>query len=131
MAEVTATYRLLEESASHTKDKKKKFAFSQSAFDIANYFAKKYCNKMEYQKFLENRYLALYLLGVRYDLRESSVYLKKLQKQQSLSLTTRFKIIIYHNLKFAYLMSWIKSCETIKSIWFAMKFFRETIYRVR
>jgi len=129
MAEVTATYRLLEESASHTKDKKKKFAFSQSAFDIANYFAKKYCNKMEYQKFLENRYLALYLLGVRYDIRESSDYLKKLQKQQSLSLIARFKIIMFHNFKIAYLMSWIKSRETIRSVWLSLKYLREAISR--
>ena len=49
---VTGVYRCLEESASHTKDLKKKEAFRKSSEDIRKYFAEKYGEKHLFHKYI-------------------------------------------------------------------------------
>ena len=58
---VTAVYRILDESASHTRDVQKRLVFAQSTYDIRYYFLKRYSaskNKIDeyYLKYMKTRY---------------------------------------------------------------------------
>jgi hypothetical protein len=62
LKDVTSTYRVLPQSASHSADPMKEFQFSKSAYEIASYFIDTYgCSEItkaktdvEYHKFLMN-----------------------------------------------------------------------------
>lgn len=101
LPEITATHRVLAQSASQSLDKR--FQFNLSSFDISDYFATTYCNDVEYVKFLENRYLFLYLSCVKHNMQNKNEYIKRLRELKALSWKTRLIMIIFHNLKFSYL----------------------------
>lgn len=73
--ETTATYRLLEESISRTRDPKKKHAFHKSIYGIKFYFWEKYSRDKEIKAKLDKDY-HLMLLGDAFNMRD-----RKLAKQ--------------------------------------------------
>lgn len=99
--EITATYRVLTESASNSSDGNKRFQFNLSSFNVADYYAKSYCNDEEYEGFLEHRYLLLYLSGVIKNITKKNEYIRRLRGLKRLRWKTKFIILIFHDLKFA------------------------------
>lgn len=70
--EPTATYRLMEESASRTKDIKKMHEFHKSVFDIRFYYWEKYSKKNEIKEKLERDYHIM-LLGDAYRMKDKQL----------------------------------------------------------
>lgn len=75
--DVTGVYRVLESSASHSKDVHKVIGFAKSGFDIRCFFAKKFCgNSSHVYKYITEQYiLSLYWIVERY--KGKIVYVKK------------------------------------------------------
>lgn len=67
--DVTGVYRVLESSASHSKDVRKVIEFAKSGFDIRCFFAKKFCeNSFHVYKYITEQYiLSLYWIVERYN----------------------------------------------------------------
>ena len=99
LPEITGVYRLLTESASHSSDPNKKYEFRLNAFHIADYYAKRYCCNDEYEKFLEYRYLLLYLFCVEHNIPKNYVYIRRLRRLKKLSRKTILIIAVLYNLK--------------------------------
>jgi glycosyltransferase involved in cell wall biosynthesis len=68
----TATYRLLKESASKTKDIKKHHEFLKSVYDIKFYYWEKYCKKIEIKEKLDMLY-HLMLLNNAYEMYDNKL----------------------------------------------------------
>lgn len=58
----SAVYRVLSESASHSKDNNKKILVYLSAFDIADYFSKEYFDRREYLNYVNSKLTYLFLV---------------------------------------------------------------------
>ena len=98
--EVFATYRLLNESASRTKDWKKKMYYHQSLFQIKLHYIKKYtCDNSIKSKLEEIYYRGLlkiaYNLGDAKSIDESVTFLKK--NKHSITLKDKFLILSSKN----------------------------------
>ena len=98
--EVFATYRLLNESASRTKDWKKKMSYHQSLFQIKLHYIKKYtCDNSIKSKIEEIYYRGLlkiaYNLGDAKSIDESVTFLKK--NKHSLTLKDKILILSFKN----------------------------------
>lgn len=115
--EITATYRVLEESASHSKDKRKQLKFHSSVVETASYFAKKYLNKEEYVKFLEVRYFILYKFSMLNDLKNADYFSLKLKNLERLSFKTRIIIFILEDLKLRSLYKFIRRKRPTLFFW--------------
>lgn len=91
--ETTATYRLVEESASRTRDRKKKHAFHKSIYEIKFYFWGKYSKDQKIKKKLDLEF-NLMLLGDAYKMGDIILAKKAITffKQNKLGLPTKQKI---------------------------------------
>lgn len=82
--EVTAFYRVLPESASHSKDGNKRVMFNISSFEIASYFGKQYLSENEYHRLLNKRLFFLVLSCLKqesYHLKDIVLKIKELKKK--------------------------------------------------
>ncbi|HHX69732.1 MAG TPA: glycosyltransferase [Gallicola sp.] len=82
--EVTAFYRVLPESASHSKDGNKRVMFNISSFEIASYFGKQYLSENEYHRLLNKRLFFLVLSCLKqksYHLKDIVIKIKELKKK--------------------------------------------------
>lgn len=102
MPDITATYRLLTESASHSSNVNKKYKFKLNSFNVSDYYVKRYCTDDAYEVFLEYRYFFLYLFCLRYNIPDKNEYIKLLKKQKKINCSTKLKITIFYDLKFEY-----------------------------
>lgn len=105
LPEVTGVYRLLNESASHTLCKNKIFQINFNRFEIANYYAAKYCDHEYYNEFLEYKNFYLFLYCIKHNLSEKSVYINNLKGLKNLSLKTKTLMFIFYHMKFEFLVS--------------------------
>lgn len=103
MSDITGMYRVSPDSGSHSSDPRKRYYFNLSSFEIAEYFAREYCNPSDYASFLENRYVFLYLSCVKKNLPEQVEHLARLRKLQPRSWRTTALIWLFGYLKLAYL----------------------------
>jgi glycosyltransferase involved in cell wall biosynthesis len=102
MNDITATYRLLTESASHSSNINKKYKFRLSSFNVADYYAKRYFTNDEYEIFLEHSYLFLYLFCLKHNISDKNEYIKILKKLKKIKFSSKFIITFFNDLKFEY-----------------------------
>lgn len=102
MADITATYRLLAESASHSSSVNKIYKFKLCTFKISDFYAKRYCTDDVYEVFLEHRYFFLYLFCLKHNIHDKNEYIKLLKELKKISYRTKFLITIFYDLKFEY-----------------------------
>jgi len=96
MADITGTYRVAANGASHTLNRGRRYQFNVSAFNVADYFARKHCTESEYERFLEKRYLWLYLVAVRGNIPSGWEYAKRLQRLKHLGWKARLAVLLFH-----------------------------------
>lgn len=99
LPEVTGVYRLLEESASHTQNKNKRYQYNLNSFDIADYFALKYADHQSNVDLIEFKNLYLYLYCIKNKIDAKYEHISKLKELKHLSLKTRIVIFILYHLK--------------------------------
>lgn len=102
LPEITSTYRLLTMSGSNSSDTNRKYEFHLSSFDIADYYAKRYCTDEEYEVFLGKRYLFLYLFCLKHNMPDKNEYIKLLKELKKINCSTKLIITIFYDLKFEY-----------------------------
>lgn len=102
MSDITGMYRVSPDSASHSSDERRRFYFNLSSFEIAEYFALKYCDANDYAVFIERRYLFLYMSCVKKHLPEQKEYLERLRELPTKSLRTTILMWLLGTLKLAY-----------------------------
>lgn len=85
---VTAVYRVLPESASHSRDGNKRVLFNISSFSVANFFAKDFfLETVEYDRFLNKRFSVLLLSCIKH----KSHHIKKVKEMIGASKSISFK----------------------------------------
>ena len=103
--ETTATYRLLEESASRTKDQKKLLRFRLSVFDIRYYYWGKYSQDPDIKKKLDKIYYNTLISGA-FRIRDWEIAKNAIQCMREKFMKVTFKQEIkYLFLRFADLFS--------------------------
>lgn len=80
---VTATYRVLPESASHFTDGNKRVLFNINSFEIANFFAIDYFNIKDYNLFLNRNLFVLALSCLKHKSYLLSEVLKRIRSLSS------------------------------------------------
>jgi glycosyltransferase involved in cell wall biosynthesis len=98
MEDITGTYRVAANGASHTLNRGKRFHFNVSAFRVADYFARKHCTEREYERFLEKRYLWLYLTALKGNIPGGREYATRLQSLRHLGWKARLSVLLFHQL---------------------------------
>lgn len=102
MPDITAAYRLLAESASHSSNLNRRYRFRLNSFNISDYYAKRFCTDDFYEVFLEYWYLFLYFFCLKHNLPDKNEYIKLLKELKHISWRTMIIITIFHDLKFEY-----------------------------
>lgn len=97
--DITTTYRLLKESASHSSNSQKMFDFNTSSFEIADFFAKPFLNGKEYQYFQEKRLFSLYLSSLKNRISDHEIYYNKIKDLEKISLKGKLLLFLLENIK--------------------------------
>lgn len=92
---ITAVYRDLVESASHSKDYEKKVSFSLSAYNVRIHFAKLFKRQHLIKEIRRYEVNDLFKLAVQYDKNLSFRILRFAWKESALSFWVLLKIILY------------------------------------
>ncbi len=95
MPDVTSVYRLLENSASHSKEIKKSIAFCLSSYEIRKYFAER--NNCDYliKKICINHINELFNLAISFDKNISYEIMKFAMRESVYDIRTWLKIFLY------------------------------------
>lgn len=82
---ITGVYRVLKESASHSQDGNKRVQFNISSFQVANFFAKDFLSKNQYEKFLNDRIFSLVMSCIKhksYLIKEVLIMIEKIKSKK-------------------------------------------------
>ncbi len=96
---VTATYRVLPESASHFTDGNKRVLFNINSFEIANFFAIDYFNIKDYNLFLNRNLFVLALSCLKHKSYLLSEVLKRIRSLSTKRWYNKILLLILKNVK--------------------------------
>jgi glycosyltransferase involved in cell wall biosynthesis len=112
LEEVTSVYRYSNNSMSQYYNANKRMIFLKNSFDLANYFAHKNLNSIDYQEFLSVKYLELYNASIKFNTDHHKEYFLELMKIESLSVKIKIYLFFTEILRLRKIISLL--CKHIK-----------------
>jgi glycosyltransferase involved in cell wall biosynthesis len=107
LKESTSVYRISSNSLSKYYDPNKRMIFLKNSFDLANYFAHKNLNSIDYQEFLSVKYLELYNASIKFNTDHHKKYFFELNNIKNLSLKLKAYLFFTEILRFRKIISLI------------------------